>query len=81
MAKEDKKSDWIKWVAIILAILFFIMWILNIASNSYEIQQMKDYENKIKDLHNKWTYAYNTLNNCYKNNMPSCEVDIPYLRD
>ncbi len=25
-------------------------------------------------------FTYNTLNNCYENNMPSCSVNIPYFK-
>ena len=60
------------------------MWILNVFSNTQEIQQFEDLrldcEDSLKDLHFKWENAYNTLNNCYENNIPSCTVTIPALK-
>ncbi len=61
--------------------MFFILWAINVISNLYETQMFSDCETKIKQLHSSWKYAYNTLNNCYKNNIPSCEVDVPYLKE
>ncbi len=75
-----KRKDWVKRIAIILAIVFFIMWVVNILNNFTEIQTFDKCETNIKELHTQWQYAYNTLNNCYENNMPSCTVNIPTLK-
>ena len=68
-----KQTDWIKIIAIILAILFFMLWVINVSKNI-------GCEDTINELHSQWQYAYNTLNNCYKNSIPSCTVDIPILK-
>lgn len=71
-----KKRDWVKIIAIILAILFLITTILsNIGGNIL----ITECQNNLNDLHYKWQQAYTTAMNCYENNLPSCRVNIPNL--
>ena len=39
----------------------------------------EELENLRIDLHNRWVTAFSSLQNCYRNNVPSCTVTTPYL--
>ncbi len=72
-----KKTDWVKRVSIVLAVLFFIMWMLNVFSNITEQSVLKECQDSRMQLHKDWQSAYNTLNNCFQNDLSSCNAMIP----
>ncbi len=103
----DKKRDWVKIIAIVLAILFFIFWIITgfnsetqeqtnqdisiicnqainntalICKQSIDNNDMLWYTN-YKSLHFQWQNTFNTLLNCYKNNIPSCDYSLPQINE
>ncbi len=87
----QQKMDWVKTIAIALAVLFFILWIINVGNNAQEvnvnscnaeiIQLHNSCNAEIRQVFNSWQYAYNTLHNCYTNSMPSCDINVPILNE
>lgn len=63
MTKEDKKSDWIKWVAIILAFLFFLLWINSGSDYNEELKLKNSCE---KNLELKEQELLNSVGNVAK---------------
>ena len=88
------KRDWVKTTAVILAVIFFIFWIIAANDNSYVLHTNSDIaticnvsiENTltickatIQSLHNQWQSSLDTLLNCYENNVPKCNYSTPTL--
>lgn len=76
-----RKTDWVKIIAIILAILFFIFWRTSVyISDSYFYEceeQSEEWEEAYNQLYSDWQDAYTTLNNCYQNGLSVCNVNVP----
>ena len=70
------KTDWAKIIAIVLAVLFLLMWILGIG---YSVEGIC--ETQLKDLHYKWQQTHNTVLNCYENDLSTCNYLVPTLGD
>lgn len=121
----SKKRDWVKIIAICLAIVFFILWILTRSNNTqigttceqkitqYEQgnnltltlceQKITEYQQALnqtlslceigknqtvincnqayKTLFYQWQSSFNTVLNCYENNVPNCKYSIPTLNE
>ena len=74
-------------VSIVFAIFFFYLYINQLSYNTSLEQELNEYDAAYYELgiskitlHNKWGLAYNTMRNCYLNNIPTCDTTIP-VRD
>lgn len=69
-----KKTDWVKIIAIVLAIYFFVLWAIN--SFAFEVLEIRC-QDEMQDLHYQWENTRMTLVNCYENNLETCKYSIP----
>ena len=90
----SEKRDLVKIIAIILAILFFILWIISAYQTSFVTQTNQDVsevckvslqntvticQSQLNNLQNQWLASFDTLLNCYKNSVSECQYRIPTL--
>jgi len=90
--------DWVKIIAIILAIVFFLFWIIGTNSTSNETELVfQQYQNlydscnislqntiqtckvSYSTLNSQWQSAFDTLSDCYVNNVPLCNYHYPIV--
>ena len=95
-----EKRDWVKIIAIVLAILFFVLWLLADSESTSQAQTNEDLsvvcqqviqnltdlceqgKQATLDLANyQWQASFNTLLNCYENNVPKCKYTIPSVNN
>ena len=103
------KRDRVKIIAIVLAIVFFLFWIIGTTTNTSEINDLTNKYNdlyanckassdvsnsltnlsvqvlvatckaSLNNLDSQWQSSFNTLLNCYKNSVASCDYTTPTL--
>ncbi|MEK6917883.1 MAG: hypothetical protein AABW51_02945 [Nanoarchaeota archaeon] len=89
-----EKRDWVKTIAIILAIVFFIFWLITSYDSTNQQQTTQDVaticntsiQNTIdvcqmqyQNLHTQWQIAFASLKNCYEQGSPECNYIVPTL--
>lgn len=75
------KRDWVKIIAMILAILFFLLYVGTEWGARFIIEeQQKICKDELTTLHNNWLQTKTTILNCYENNLATCNYNEPNLR-
>ena len=64
------KKDWVKIIAIVLTVLFFLLLVLTNKGAEYLVEECED-----RDL--MWQQAVSTLRNCFDNDLAACNYIIP----